>query len=103
MTFDPIENIVRTAFGGAAELTRDEKQQMIDKLQAYADEYAQAARDRAVELHAENNRLRAALEDISRMAHAFDTPRDPGRVQAFVGDIRNVSSKALANPTTHTN
>lgn len=34
--------------------------------------------------------LARIVADIDRMAHAFDTPRDPGRVAAFVADIKNV-------------
>ncbi|MER7331742.1 MULTISPECIES: hypothetical protein [unclassified Micromonospora] len=36
-----------------------------------------------------------ALRDLLGMVDQFDTPRDPGRVQAFVGDVRQVALRGL--------
>lgn len=35
----------------------------------------------------------SALRDINRMVTEFDTPRDPARVMAFVGDVGNLADK----------
>lgn len=60
---------------------------------------AQAGRDEAV---AEIERLTAqlaiaegALRDLRRMVAAFDTPGDPGRVRAFVGDADQIALRGL--------
>lgn len=36
-----------------------------------------------------------ALRDLLAMVDQFDTPRDPGRAQAFVGDVRQVALRGL--------
>ncbi|MER7166770.1 hypothetical protein ABT336_12000 [Micromonospora sp. NPDC000207] len=38
---------------------------------------------------------RKSLEEVLWMAGQFDTPRDPGRVQAFVADVRRVAQRGL--------
>lgn len=45
-----------------------------------------------------DNRLAVAekaLRDIASMVEQFDTPRDAGRVRAFVGDVGQVACKGL--------
>lgn len=102
MSMDPIERIVSVAFGGAAGLTYAEKQEMIRQLRehvaeqvAASEQSAQHARDNAVRLSAETEQLRRALRDIASMVQQFDTPRDAGRVRAFVGDVGQVARKGL--------
>ena len=36
-----------------------------------------------------------ALREVLSMVDQFDTPRDPGRVRAFVGDVRQVAARGL--------
>jgi hypothetical protein len=46
--------------------------------------------------HDEHRQLRDGMREVRRMLAAFDTPRDPGRVQAFVGDLRRITGAAEA-------
>lgn len=55
-------------------------------------------RDLAANENTEDARLAVAeraLRDIRSMVDQFDTPRDPGRVRAFVSDVGQVAAKGL--------
>ncbi|QKW15426.1 hypothetical protein [Verrucosispora sp. NA02020] len=42
-------------------------------------------------------RAESALRNLLGMVRQFDTPRDSGRVQAFVGDVRQVALRGLGD------
>jgi hypothetical protein len=44
-------------------------------------------------LLSERSALRAVVAEVASMLDRFDTPSDPGRVRALVGDLRQIVAK----------
>lgn len=71
-------------------------------LLAVATENAGLRRDLAANEDGEDARLavaQRALQEIKGMVGQFDTPRDAGRVRAFVGDVGQVAARGLGEAT----
>lgn len=60
----------------------------------YADETWRAAGRKPPHVY-QWDLARKALQDIASMVRQFDTPRDAGRVRAFVGDVGQVAARGL--------